>query len=827
MMQLGRRLLITIIAMAAIALPAAGRAAGNDFSIAMRELLLTDPARALSAAESALARTGAQQPWARSRQLWVQAQAQFRTGDVAGAEASLREMASLRLTGRADTLRKAEIALLRAMIAWQADDPGQALPLLRQAQRHAITARAVRVESQALQLLGVLYNDASDSTNAIRYLELAGEVYHGDDAYNFSLENNTGVALTFADRFSDAAIRFERANRIARRLNANAMILLTQGNLAFARAEAGQIDAAARTIAQIPATQFPTSGSNFREIRRASAIIAMRRGRLPEARRHIEEALADLGDAEPSTQTRRLRHTAYQIYLASGDRARALAMLQQLWDGSEVAARKMASNRAALLSAQFQFATQNARIDRMKAQQLARDVAYERQRNRLQLIMGIVITVSALIALALLAGLLRTALRARNRARADGQQLAAINADLGKALAAKEEFLAATSHEMRTPLNGILGMTQVLLADERVSGETRDQIGLVHSAGSAMRALVDDLLDIAQNERGTFAVEPRPTPIGDIAREVTEQFRREAEQAGIAVRYVNHLGDVTLMLDPDRVRQILVNLVGNARKFTERGSIDVEVAAVPGSTEQIAISVTDSGIGIDPKWHDAIFEPFRQVDGTRARRFGGTGLGLAICRKLARAMGGEIRVESTMGTGSRFILTLPMIVSEPAQPELPAAGVTVIGNDPLRTALLANMVKAAAGAAIDISNAASAADRDRLTGHQWQPADLIVADGLLARDHDALFKKISASPAQLILAGSADPSAAAEDKSLITQQSVPMAAGPVAAAVAAALVKAQKGASVYHLQDPQQPVMAGAVPPATAMSNLRRSSRRS
>ena len=226
----------------------------------------------------------------------------------------------------------------------------------------------------------------------------------------------------------------------------------------------------------------------------------------------------------------------------------------------------------------------------------------------------------------------------------------------------------------------------------------------IHDAGTTMRALVDDILDVAKIEHGGFVINPKPTDIAALATRVTKLFEVQARERGIHIGCSVDLPPGEIMVDPDRMTQILFNLVGNALKFTHEGRIDVRLETVAvADRPRFALSVTDTGIGIAPEWQDAVFDMFRQVDQARTRTYGGTGLGLAISRQLARAMGGEISLSSTQGGGSRFTVDLPLEIAEASSDNVLAftgaadtfGAVIVVAADPLRGAMLATIARRA------------------------------------------------------------------------------------------------------------------------------------
>ena len=239
----------------------------------------------------------------------------------------------------------------------------------------------------------------------------------------------------------------------------------------------------------------------------------------------------------------------------------------------------------------------------------------------------------------------------------------------------KSEFLATMSHEIRTPLNGVMGMMQLL----RLTGLTdqqADYLNHLETSAQSLLAILNDILDLAKVEAGRIELEPRPFSLRTLLTEVLRNQEGASRVKNLSVS-LNISPDVpdALVGDSLRLKQILFNLVGNAIKFTERGSITVSVIELTRETDALTLQcrVTDTGIGIRPEVIEKIFAPFCQGDGSTTREYGGTGLGLTICRRLIVLMGGSIWVDSTEGCGSTFHFTLPLQVGpvEAAQPVPP------------------------------------------------------------------------------------------------------------------------------------------------------------
>jgi signal transduction histidine kinase/CheY-like chemotaxis protein len=304
----------------------------------------------------------------------------------------------------------------------------------------------------------------------------------------------------------------------------------------------------------------------------------------------------------------------------------------------------------------------------------------------------------ALIAVTLLAVLTgvvvyrlsRTASRARRRDRiiqarlADAKQEAEVHAQRAEAAStAKSDFLAMMSHEIRTPMNGVLGFANLLL-ETPLNAEQREFTESMQRSGDALLTIINDVLDYSKIEAGKMTVEKIDFDLRSVCDEV-----RTILQAAVAERgLVMSLGYGAALPrfikgDPARLRQVLLNLAGNAVKFTERGTVHIDVSQLDGA--QVRISVIDSGIGIAAEQLDRLFRRFTQADSSTTRRYGGTGLGLAISKTLVELMGGTIGAQSHEGTGSTFWVTLPLIAAPQAEAEAGAAAPLPAAAPPIQT----------------------------------------------------------------------------------------------------------------------------------------------
>lgn len=345
-----------------------------------------------------------------------------------------------------------------------------------------------------------------------------------------------------------------------------------------------------------------------------------------------------------------------------------------------------------------------------------------------------------------LAGMVESELRAREEVLRHTRELEESRRQVAADAEAKLEFLAHMSHEIRSPLMSILGYLDLLDATQVSEEDRQEYVRTMRSGGEHLLALVNDILDHSKAEAGRIELERVPTDLAGLLGDVEHLMRIRVARKDVRLRLeADGPLPATIETDPVRLRQVLVNLVGNAIKFTDSGSVNV-VATVRPEAPRLGISVRDTGIGMEPSQLERIFEPFGQASASTTRRFGGTGLGLPISRHLARLLGGDIEVESRPGVGSTFTVwvdpgdmegTAELGSRRPTRSEaavVRASGRVLVADDDPVNRLLMERILGSFGVDVetvsDGDDAVDAAMRARDNGASF---DLVLMDMIMRR----------------------------------------------------------------------------------------------
>jgi signal transduction histidine kinase/CheY-like chemotaxis protein len=737
--------------MLAVASPAVS-AQTQDFDAMVAEVkadMLARPTHAVKLADRLQQRADGEpdrkrRPLMRATALWLRGEAQVRVGNAAQASIILAQARRTTIITAPDSLLLADILLAQGSALTDTGNVAEALPTLQRAHDLFLRLKQARGRAKALILLALLYEGGRDHAAALKYFAQAEDAYRGDPGLLLSIYGGRGVSLDNQRRYADAENAFRKALKIARDLNSETSVAPLLGNIGRMQLRRGDVAAALSTIRQgLRLADRPTARAFRPQLLMLQADAMFKMGNLAHAAALMDERFRGVDIEKTILNDRDAHETAYRIYTAVGkDRLalRHLAALKRLDDQATEIAR---STGAALMAARFDYANQELRIAKLKADDLTKTVAFERAAAGTQRMIFVGVTLITALVIAMLAFGLVTLRRSRNSVRAANADLNTTNAKLEKALAAKTEFLATTSHEIRTPLNGILGMTQVMIADPALDATTRDRLSVVEGAGATMRALIDDILDVAKIETGKMTIESVPLDVAAVVRDAARMWRDQARARGLGFDIDVTDAPLWIMGDAARLRQITFNLLSNAVKFTPAGGVSVALAVRDG---QLMLMVADTGIGIDPAAQDVIFESFRQADAGTTRQFGGTGLGLSICRNLARRMHGDVTVESRLGAGALFTLAIPFVPAEAPEAGSVRPALLVVEKNPITRATL----KAILSDFAPIVFAADAAEAQALVATQLP--ERILADLLsLSEDVGAVATLARCAPLALMV----------------------------------------------------------------------------
>jgi signal transduction histidine kinase len=763
----------SLIAGAAAAATADSRQASFDAGIAAaKSVMMAAPRTAYDKAQAALA-VAQSEPNGPGRDLstataqWLSAEAMIRLKQPERALPLLDEALKVVTKASPDTKLQGDVLKSRGRAAAALGRVQNALADYQAAFRIYQKANEARSQAIALQEIGSIYGDARDYPHVLQYYAQSKEIFSQDPGLVLAAHNNGGFALKDMGRLAPAEAEFREALKAAVALKSAYLQAHILTNIAFTEAVAGK-----RAAARADALRGLALGAHDPEARGERpmltgvlAKVAADGGDVAAAAKLLDQVFAGVDIEQTTNDYRDFHELAARVYERTGDRGKALAHLKAFKRLDDEGRALAASTNAALMGAQFDFANQNLRIVKLKAGQLQRDMMLAQSRARLNAVItgGLILGGGAAFAVTLFGFL--SMRRSRNRIRAANERLGVSNTALEKALKAKTEFLATTSHEIRTPLNGILGMTQVILTDQTLSPGLRERVELMESSGVTMKALVDDLLDMAKMESGAITIQSGLFDLRKALRETIQFWSGQAALKGVALRLDLDGAPARFIGDESRLRQVLYNLMSNALKFTETGEV---VLTARTGDNGLELSVTDSGIGIPADQHDHIFEAFAQADSGTSRQYGGAGLGLSICRSICAAMGGTVTVRSTTGEGSVFTVALPFAADQPmetgeAATGLASASLLLVDANPLSRSVMRAILEPVSARLDVAANLAMAAVQVSVSS-----PDVIVADGAALKGPDGTMaagfqKLIAAAPAArlVVLLAAADAEQAA------------------------------------------------------------------
>lgn len=596
-------------------------------------------------------------------------------------------------------------------------------------------AKEIRSQAIALQEIGQIYSNAGDFSRTLEYYSQANELYSADPGFRLSSFNNRAEVLRELKRYDEAERDFNEALKSARALGSPLLEARILSNLAGAQVEHRRFEDAQKSLDEALRLSRSGEAAGWRPIVLGSvAKLRAANGDWSTAASLLRQAFANVDFDTTDASYREFHELAARVFERTGDVANALRHLRAFQRLESESSKLTASAASQLVAARFDFQNQKQKI-------LERDARIKEQQAqfRTRLLLGLTGAVAIVLILVLISAL--RIRKSRNQVRAANVVLNETNTALEKALRAKTEFLAMTSHEIRTPLNGILGMTQILLTKRTLDSETREQVQVVHGAGEAMRALVDDILDVAKMQTDDTAVADEEVPFRRLLEDAARLWSGHAAAKDIALDLDIDGAPPVIRSDEARLRQIVGNLLSNAVKFTNAGTVTLRACAEE-ERSTLVVEVSDTGIGIPEDQLERVFEAFHQVDGGTSRQFSGTGLGLAICRNLANALGGELTLRSVLGQGSTVTLRIPLHVVADSltvapggnvrPPSLAQARLLLVESNPMTEGVMRSILEPAT-AAVDCAAdgaAAISAIRLRTSDHVLVEARSGAIDGL-------------------------------------------------------------------------------------------------
>jgi signal transduction histidine kinase len=610
--------------------------------------------------------------------LWLEAEALTRTSRFAEARVVVGRASRFAADDGKVTKLDGDLALSRARIAESGGDFANALKNYQQA--HAIFLGLGLARSQSLALLGLgdLYEKARDFGREIRYYGEAAQTYSGDRPIALAAANNLGFAYQQMGRYNQSIPFFETALNLAASLNSPILQAGIFNNLAVSYARLGKLTKAERAADHSLALTGKKNGiEETRVAWGAKAEIEYRRGNLDAAAADLQQAFRGVALKTTTPAFRDIHDIAYRVYRMRGDLPSAIAHLEAFKRSDDQGRSLAASANLALLGAQFDFARQDLEIEHLKSAELARDIRLRQSQAETQAIVfasfifGVIVLLGWTTWRHALLSRHRNAIAQKNtelvktlterdgeierRAEVEAHLRVAIQA-AEQASRAKSHFLANMSHELRTPLNAIIGFSELILVRSMKPEKTQEYAGDIARGGRHLLAVLNNVLDMARIESGKVELEDCLIRLGDVVDHALSVLGGPDAHAGKEL-LVSGGDDVLVRGDEVRLRQVIINLVSNAVKFTREG--DTIEIRIERNVDGVDVIVQDSGEGIPADKLSTIMEPFGQAESTYTRSHGGVGLGLSIVRSLVELHGGRFTIESEYGKSTVARLHLP------------------------------------------------------------------------------------------------------------------------------------------------------------------------
>jgi len=648
-----------------------------------KSLMMSDPAQALAVAYSAeteaqLHAEGPRQDEALATGLWLQSEALLRLNKAAEARPTIDRAFSYATRVGKDTKLQGDLNLCLARVSSMLGDLALSLKSFHKAYDIYVAVGDARGQSMALQGLAVIYGDAQDFEHEISYYKLASQAFSGDPALDLSLAHNLGEGLKRLGRYQEALESFQNALKISQKMDSPLLRARILTNIAGIYVRLKNLEAADNAADQALALL----GNANDNVWGVKAEIEFDRGDIAKAKEYIARAFGGLNPNTTPSTFRDTHEIAFKIYMAAGDTGRAVQhhiALKRLDDEERTLA---ANTNLALMTAQFDFARQQFEIEHLRAEKLKRDVAVAKERARAQMtLFSSVVLIGVLIIIAIGFGYVglrrhRNQIRRANvklqrtiseldneivRRKETESELRVAKNEAERASHSKTQFLANMSHELRTPLNAIIGFAEMMHQEMLGSIGTptyKTYAKDIMDSGQHLLAILNDILDMARIDAGRAELTESEIDLGETVIQVLRMFQEPTRTGGKVIQFRTPDIPVLLFADERLIRQILINLVSNAVKFTGADG-RVEVRLEWPKDGGIDIVVADNGIGIPADKIAHVMERFGQVADALSRTRGGIGLGLPIVKALAELHGGTLIIESAQGKGTTARIRLP------------------------------------------------------------------------------------------------------------------------------------------------------------------------